>query len=478
MILSPLAWLFLGGGSAHARTLDVEEAVSLALARSHSVEAAQAGEAKSRAELRQAFLQFFPKLSATASYTYIDPVPYVSFDMSALSGGGGTDTCAEIDPATLPEGWTAEMAQDFCYLLMSWMAPDTSGTEAAAIPMGLADNYSVQLQAEQLLFAGGAVHSAYQAQRRLHEASEEQVRLARQQAAYDVEQGFYQLVLARRAEEVTRGTLETVEAYVADLSAMVEVGMGSRADLLAAQARASESRLQAMRTAHGAQLAERIFKVYLGMSQDEPLELDYEEEVAPLPLPREALHPAALADRPDLAAMDLNLSALHHYERAAWGSWMPALALVANLQGKNPNYSNEAEWYRSGNITLAASWSLWDRGAALTQAATTRASARQLAAQRDLFSEMLEVEVLSALSSYDEAVAELGVARDGAVAAEEAHRLERERFEQGMANNTQLLQAQAAFSGAQLSVLQAETQLHLAHAALRKAVGIDPKGTP
>lgn len=465
-------------GAASARTLTPEEAVALALERTHSVRAAEAELEAAQIETQKAFMQFFPKVSATASYTYLNPVPYLEFDMSAFSGSGNTDACSNIDPATLPAGWTPEMAEDFCLMLMGWMAPTPTEGSGSAIPMGLADNYQVQLQVEQVLFAGGALHQSYQGQRARTAASASNLRLVRQTAAYDAEAGFYQLALARRAEEVTAEAQAMMEALVRDLSALVEVGMGARADLLAAEAQSAQARLAAMRAAHGADLAEAAYKVRLGLSQEDTLELVFPSSAPTLAEAREGLAKRALAHRADVAMLDHNLDALRHMERAALGSWLPALAIVGNLQGKNPNYAMEPEWYSSGNITLAASWNLWDRGAALQSARGVQANLRQLSAQRDLLQKMSEVEVKSSLSSFDEALAEVEVAAAGLRSAEEALRLETERNAVGMANTTQLLQTHTALSNARLSQLQAETQVHLAHAALRKAIGEDPKENP
>jgi len=460
--------------TASARTLRVDDAVDLALEHSHTVAAAEAGEDKARAELRESQLQFFPKLSASGGYRRLDKVPYVEFDMSSMGGGGG-DPCADIDPETLPEGFTPEMASGMCYMIMGWLVGDTSG-EPSRIEMGRLDNYFGGITLEQVVFAGGAMHHAHAAYRDFHTGSLEQVRLTRQQAAYDAEQGFYSILAAREAVQVTSEAEEAMDAYVQDLQAVVEVGAGSRADLLAAQSEQSKTRLTALRTAHMARLAESSFKVLLGLPEDEELELVMDDAPPELGLPADLADLRAMAwrQRPDLASIDASLDAMGHLSNATWASWLPAVVVQGNMNWQNPNYSNEPEWMRTADITVGASWTLWDRGAALHKSRAARAGIRQLQSQRSMLAEMMAVELEAALSSYEESQIELEVAELGLEQAEEAYRLERERFEQGMANNTQLLAAHARQSGARLSLLQARTQHRISHAALRKAVGMDP----
>lgn len=472
-LLLPL--LLLCAPPAAARTLTVEDAVKLALEHDAQVRAAEHGLDKAEADAAGALLGLGPGLTVAGSYMRLGTIPYVEFDMSGYSSG--SSACDDLTEDDVPPGWTLDMVVQLCEMITGWMA---GSGEPTRIEMGLADNYSVTATVQQVLFAGGAMWAARRAAVDLRAASEAQLRLARQQAAYNAEQGFHGLLLVRDATGVAAEAQATVDAYVQDLANLASVGMASQADLLAAQARQSQTRLDAMRAAHGRDLAEMVFKVTLGIPADEPIELVVGDLPAASDLPRDrgALLDLALSRRPDLAALDRNLDALEHYARAARASWMPSLVLQGDLGWKNPDYSLEPNWYRTSDLVLAASWSLWDRGQALTKTRATRAARAQLAAQRGLLADMLGVEIRSALSTVDEAAAEIEVARGGLAQATESLRMEQERFRQGMANNTQLLAAQAALSGARLAVLQAETRLRTSHAALRKAAGVDPGVTP
>lgn len=466
---------------ASARTLTVDQAVQLAVDHSLTIDAAEFGEQRAQAEATEALLQFFPRLSTTASYTRLDPVPYVEFDTSEFLGGGDTGGgCDNIDPETLPPGFTEEMARDFCEMMMGWFAMDTGDSaEAQRIEMGRADNWAVGGSLEQIVFAGGALHQSRAGSMDMLRASTEQVRLAKHQTAFDAEQGFYGLVAARRATEMTGEAVELVEAYVTDLRNLSEVGMASRADLMAAEVQLSQAKLDDLRMSHMARLAETAFRVSLGLPRGEELELQMDETIPvdDLPRDRDALVALALTRRPEVAAMNHTLDGLKHYSNAAWASWLPAVVVLGNLNAQNPDYSAQPEWMFTANVTAALSWSIWDRGAALQKNRAARASLHQLEAQRDLLAEMLDVEIEAALSSFDEAVLEREVARGGLEAAKESYRLEQERFQEGVANNTQLLQSHTELAGADMAVLQAETQMRISHAALRKAVGMEPEVT-
>jgi outer membrane protein TolC len=311
----------------------------------------------------------------------------------------------------------------------------------------------------------------------LYRASEEQVRLARQQTAFDAEQMFHQLWAARNAVQVTDDAVALTQAYVQDLENLSEVGMASRADLMAAQVQLSSAKLDSMKARHGTHLLETMFKVQLGLPREETVELLMDDQlpINELPAERDEILVMALRNRPDLAGIDFTLDAMKHYSNAAWASWLPAVVLVGNLNAQNPDYSNEPNWLFTANATVALSWSIWDRGAALQNNRAAKASYHQLESQRQLLAEMMDVELEAAITSFDEAGAELELAVETVGHATESVRLEQERFEAGVSNNTQLLTSQTALKGSELAVLQAETQMRISYAALRKAVGFDPE---
>ncbi len=472
--------LLLLTGSAHARTLTVDEAVSISLDRDLGIEAAEAAEQAAQAEAQKALLSMLPGLSAAGGWTRLGTVPYVEFDTSSMFGGGdtgGTSACDDISEDDLPAGWTVEMAVGMCEMIMTWMTPDTSG-EPMVLQMGLANNYFAQVTAEQVLFAGGAMHQARRATKDFHSASVEGVRFAEHQAAYTAEQLFYGVVMARQAAEVTQQAQQMVDAYAVTLGNLVEAGVAAKADLLAAQAQASQAKLDAMKAAHGARLAEATLKATLRLPMDEPLELVVDPDYpSTLPAERARLLDQALRRRPELGQLGYTLDGMDHLASAAWASWLPAVVVQGNLSWRNPNMALEQEWYRSADLTVAASWTLWDRGQGMLGHKAAKANWAQLRAQREQLERMLEVEVQMSLTSFDESLAQLEVARVGLQQSEEALRLEQDRFEHGMVNNTELLAAQTALSGARLAVLQAETGIHLAHASLRKAVGDEPEVT-
>lgn len=485
-----LGILLLHTSFSQARTLTVDQTIALALDNSRSIAAAEAGADKARAEEKKALFAMFPKVSATGMYRYQDPLPEMTWDITSLMGSGSSTeaACSEVPWGLLglPTDLTAGQYNALCEWYVMMNSYTAAATEPVTMVLGVRDNYTVQLAVDQVLFAGTALRQVHKASADMVQASEAQIRQARAEAAYSAEQAFYGLYLAREAVRVIEEAQGTMDAYVFDLDNLVKVGIGANSDLLSAQAQQSRTRLDSLKARRGVQVAEMAFRASLGIPEGESVELILGEPRAPdLPLDRESLLALARSKRPEMQALDATLGALDHYAKASWSSWVPTIALNGTYLGQNPNpYTmmlnpeGSAEWFWSTNVTLVATWNLWDQGAALFGHKAAVASLRQLKQQRGLLNDMLPVEIESALGSYEEGIQAVELARVGLSQAEEAFRLEKNRFQNGMSNNTQMLLAQSTFSGARLSLLQAETTLRTSHAALRKAVGLDPERQP
>jgi hypothetical protein len=358
LLMMPLALLL--AAPAQARSLTVEQTVALAMEQDLTIEAAEAAEIAAEAEAQKALLALFPSLSSSAGWTRLGEVPYVEFDTSAMFGGGDTggNACEDISEDDLPPGFTLEMAQAMCEMIMGWMAPDTSAGPVV-IEMGLQNNYFAQLTLEQVLFAGGAMHQARRATKDFHRASVEGVRYAEHAAAYTAEQLFYGVVMARQAAELTQQAHELVRAYEATLQNMVDAGVASRADLLATQAQASQAQLDAMKAAHGARLAETTLKATLRLPMDEPLELVLDDDYpSTLPAERERLLDTALRRRPEINQLGYSLDGMDHLASAAWASWLPAVVvqgMPSSRSGIAPPRSPSPPPGPSGTRALACS---------------------------------------------------------------------------------------------------------------------------
>ena len=447
--------LALSASAATARTYTLREAVSDAVTRSDAVAAAEARTDGQKAMADQALAALFPAATLSGGWVHMDTAPYVE---------------VEFDPTTLFPESVLDMLQGIPGVSMDDFQPN-----AMQLEMGRQDMFQFQLQGEQILFAGTGLHrQRAMAVAQLRSAREEE-RVTRHEVSYQTEELFWRLVLARQALQVTTQAIETAETHVGLLENFVEVGLASRSDLMAARVQLASLKLTQLQIRQGSELAENAFRMIVHIPDTETVELDTSSGGLPLTIPDDpaALNDMAAQSRPEMRVLEQQVLSTRHAAGAAWASWLPAFALYGNVYLKNPDRANEPEFYWSADFMIGMQWQLWDRGLALTNNRRARAGLNQINATRRQLVDGIELQIDQAQAASREADEMVLVANEAVALAEESLRLVQLNFGEGMARNVDVLEAQTALSKARLDALDAETQLRIAEAGLRRAVGVD-----
>ena len=419
------------------------------------VAAAEANTLGQQAAHDGSIAMLFPSLTLSGGYARLDTAPYleVEFDVASM-----------MPPDMIDNPIIGPYFEDM---------------EPALIEMqlGRQDNFQFQLQAQQVLFAGTGLHrQRAMAAAELRSAWQEE-RAARHDAAYDAEVAFWRLALARQAEGVTAEAIETAETHVSLLETVVDAGLSSQADLLAARAQLASLRVNVLRAQQGADLAEGAFRMLLQVPDDEAVDLDTEAGPLPLDLPEqpEDVWRLAREARPEAAMLDEQLTVATHGAGAAWASWLPAVVAQANVYAKNPDRQMEPSFYWSADITIGLQWQLWDQGAAISRHRQARAGQARIEAYRRHLRAGIKLQVEQALATDRQAGLQVEAAGEALDLAEQSLALVRINFEEGLARNVDVLTAQTALSRARLDAFAARTDQAVARAELRRAVGLDPE---
>ncbi len=331
------------------------------------------------------------------------------------------------------------------------------------------------LSVSQTLFSWGKVGAAVRAAEHGIMAAEDQLEHFRQAAVRDVTEAFYDVLLARRLEEIAREALALRERQLAEAEGRQGLGTATDYDVLAARVALDNQRPEVLRTAN--LVATMLDRLRLVLAE-ESLAIDVtgslEAEAAPEPLP--ALDEAiatALEHRPDLRGMGHGLDVYREVVKIRAAGNKPSLELRGGAGWK---------WLDAGPI--AADGETWSAGVFLafpffdglaTQGRTAAAQADLDRAELDYLQarDALVVEVRTALDAVAVAAE---IVRGLAGTVEQARRL-LQMSEQGLALGVKtrldvdsaLLDARSAeanLAAARRQYLVALTQLRYAQGTL------------
>lgn len=271
--------------------------------------------------------------------------------------------------------------------------------------------------------------------------------------------------------EVIESAIERAKVLLELAQRQLEAGVATQIDVTRAEARLAESEQARLQQETVVVESELLLKRLLDLPFDEPLVL--EEFAVSTAAVRRAVEPAeaqALARRADWRVANEALRQNELEVRAARYQRVPTLRLTGEWGYAGPEiYDTPRESIWFAGVTL--SFPLFD-GAQI--GANTRLAQSRLRAQeqrrRDL-ANAISAQVRFAVQDTESRRAQIGVATKNRELAAEELRLAQVRYEQGVADNRDLVDAQDSFVRASDNLVEAHFRYYLSRLELARVLG-------
>jgi outer membrane protein TolC len=337
------------------------------------------------------------------------------------------------------------------------------------------DNYRTRIDLNWPLYSGGRTDALERAAAAEGQAAEEDVAAARADLRLEIARAFWALVSAIETEGVLARSLENAAAHVADLRSRFEQGLLPPNDVLSAETQASRQRVLSIESHNTREIAEADLRRLLGLDGGERLEPvpTLDEPAAPAGT-IEALLTEARKSRPELRATAERTAASRAREAAVAATARPQVGVNGGYDYARPNpriFPRHGSWQDSWDVSVNASWLLWDGGRRRAEMAGAAAASRALDARAADLDRQIAFEVRQRLLELESSRAAISAAADGVRSATEARRVVTERFRAGVITSADVLDADLAVLQAELDLTRSRAQAHLAQARLDRAVG-------
>jgi outer membrane protein TolC len=355
---------------------------------------------------------------------------------------------------------------------------DAPGLGRSTIFPNLPDNYRTRLAGALPLYTGGRLRAQREAAEREAAAAGLDVAATGADLSLETTSAYWDLVTARETERVLAESRGAYEAHLRDARNREEVGLAARNEVLAVQVERDRAELARVRAANAAAVAEANLRRLIGApptARIEPAEPLAEDAPAPpAPADAEALVGEALEGRPERAALRERVAAGDArvaVERAA--RW-PQVSLSGGFDYANPNrriLPPTAAWEDSWDLSVNATWALFDGGRAAAAAARAAARADALRRQAEDLDQRIRLQVTQRRLDVDAAGQAVEVAARNLEAARENSRVASERQRAGVIPSSERLDAEVLLLQAALDHTESLARLRTARAALDRALG-------
>jgi len=276
-------------------------------------------------------------------------------------------------------------------------------------------------------------------------------------------------------EKVDSENVDEIRAHVRDIENWQNQGLATTNDVLKVKVQLSDAQLRLIDARNNVQIARISLNSVLGLPLETSVDLASSIHHEPVPTPElEMLVQAALEKRPEVLSMELRVKAGDAAVSLAQSNWWPQVYLIGDYLTARPNtriFPTQDQFKDTWDVNLGVSFDLWNWGTTVHQ--TDEAKAQMTQAQDDLaqLRDAVTLDVTRSMLNLHRAQERIGVAEQGVRQAEENYRVTDAKFKQGLAVNTDLLDAEVALLQARTSYTESLVDYQLAEAALARSVG-------
>lgn len=290
----------------------------------------------------------------------------------------------------------------------------------------------------------------------------------RQQLRFDVISTFYGAVLRKEMLQVSRVAVRSAEANRKKTKDMVDVGMTTDADFLAAEVELANAEQQKLEADSDLTTTLAALNLMLGDKPDLERELvgDLQEKYFPIGDQDELIRDA-FENRPDNKRAELAIQNSREQNKAIKDQRLPRVDAFGNVGYSSPYLANGSTDYTLG---ISLTYTLFDAGrkARIEQAKEAETTAEL---EKENLGNQIRLEVIRALQNFKTARAKIHVSIKSIVQADEALRIIQDRFKNGLTTFNEVLRAETALVRAKQGLLTSRYDNYIGFARVLLATG-------
>lgn len=403
-------------------TLTLDETIRRVVNTYPSVRQAEEAIQTARYQVKMAQAALLPVLSASASYTRVEPVAKVHFE--------------ELDLSLSPK-----------------------------------DNYNAGVSIRQLIYDFGKNRPKIEAAREREALSRLQQNELYQALALNTVQLYYMNCFTRQAIKIKQQELIDYEEMLRQAEIRTRSGSSTTFDLLNTQVSQSAVNTQLTELTANLRTQQVQLSVLADTSVVETIPLNEYVEVKQTLSTLDDLLVVAYLSRPEIQLADKQISIAKLEESAAQKAYNPSLDLSATAGGKNgyPIYIDRMKLNYEAGVTLSIP--LYEGGRRKQSTALAKSAHNTAIYQKELIERQIQQQVSEHFYTLMSDYTKLEQLNRQVMLAAKAYEQARVNYEAGAITNLELLTSSTNLSGSRLQLLQAKISCQIDYYKLQVSIG-------
>ena len=440
LLLILLALLTCRTATPQCRVLTLDECREMALSASTSMRGAELDIISAKAQQEEAFLEYLPKVSASAAAFHA---------LNPLIDIGLTDILGTSDRA-----W--EITNTFTDLAAS------EGLHSRY--QALQHGYGATLALTQPLYAGGRIKTGNRLATLGVEAASLQRDVRHHETIDAVDEKYWTVVSLQEKAKTLKQAKETLDTLLKDATAAQEAGLIAASDVLQVRLKISELKSADIQLTNGLKLAKTDLCNLMGMECPDSLLLGDMPEATPPHRVQRVPATAIASHMEETRLLNLRVRASELQQRMILGEALPTVGLGAMYgygQYMGTGRTNGAVY---GIVSIPIS----DWGKVSRQLRRAAGDTEKARSEREYLGAQLVLKAQKLWSDVETAWAQVQTAEESVTLSSEVYREQQARYMAGMVTLADLLQVQTLLRQAEDALTENRTQYHRAITAWQR----------
>lgn len=327
----------------------------------------------------------------------------------------------------------------------------------------------------QPVFMGGAITAANRMADISEKMASTSIDASEQNVLYDIDQTYWLVVSLKQKQRLAESYLNLVKKLDEDVNKMIKEGVATRADGLKVDVKVNEAEMTKTQVDNGLSLARMLLCQLCGIQISDRVTLvdETRDDIAVASMNRYNKD-MAMESRPELKLLNNAIELSEQSTNIARATMLPQVALTGGFHVSNPNLYNGYEKKFGGiwTVGIMVRVPVLDWGDATYKVRASKIATNIARLTLDEAREKINLQVNQCDYRLKEANKKLATAQKNIQRAEENLRCANVGFKEGVMDATEVMAAQTAWLQAKTQKIDAQIDVCLGEAAMKKAIGM------
>ena len=318
----------------------------------------------------------------------------------------------------------------------------------------------LSIRTTKILYSGGKIESLIDQAETNKQISLNDLEKEKQEIIYKVTEAYYQALQAEGIKKVSAQAVKQMQAHLESSEALLKEGMIAPIDLNRIMSQLSNLEHNLIKAENGYKLTIYNLNSIMGIDLNTELVLENNLSYEPCEINLEDALIQAGENRSEIMNITQQRRILEEMVDVAKSNRKPQVIFSAE--------SGIVGW----QAAIVAEYSLFDGGVNKAKVEQAEIKLAQVDQSEKQVRQLIEFEVRSAYLNMKEAEKLIKVAEEGIKNSQESFRIAQVKYNEGIATNTEVIDAQSTLIEAETNHLNALYDYNINRAALVKAIGI------